>query len=323
MTKQESTIIKGIAILLMLFLHLFNHTDGLCHYLINIGNAPLSLYLSRAANPVAFYILLGGYGQYYIYINGDNRRLSRIYNLYITFWIITTLAAVIYFCCGLNYFKNDIHLAFRIYLGISPHINHPAWFLLPYVLLSISSKFLFKYFDRFKAWHVIISMLLMKIATSYIISKGQNVLPKYEYVYIVILYLHLLPSFIIGATLHRLNLLDYIRRSIPNKIAFPLLILLIALRCTFTTSIFDTIYTIVFMGLFLSIHRPQFIDYTLQLLGEHSTNIWLIHAYIYGELLHNYIYGLSFVPLIYLGLIITSLMASYVINYIKRPFLIR
>ena len=55
---------KGIAILLMLFYHLFNQMRyvDLCDCLIYIGDAPAVYILSRAANPVAFFLVLGGYG---------------------------------------------------------------------------------------------------------------------------------------------------------------------------------------------------------------------------------------------------------------------
>lgn len=58
MTKNETQIIKGLAILLMIFLHLFNHNtsqlENLYSPIIYIGSIPLVEILSRASNPVAF-----------------------------------------------------------------------------------------------------------------------------------------------------------------------------------------------------------------------------------------------------------------------------
>ena len=322
MTKNETTILKGVAILLMLFLHLFNHIDGMCHYFVLLGEEPLCLFMSRATNPVAFYVLLGGYGLYYVHKKGDKRRITRIINLFITFWLITTIAVIIFNSLGRNFFDNNFILAINVYLGFSPHINHPAWFLLPYALISLSSKHLFDLFDKYKPWLVIIAMLAFKLITSYIVSRGQNVLPHHEYIYTIVLYFHLLPTFIIGATIHRFDIVTYIRERTNPKFALLLLLCLFIVRCTFTTSIFDTIYAIIFISLFLCIRRWKFVDLSLEMLGKHSTNIWLIHAYIYGPLLHDYIYGLKFTPLVFLGLILTSLIASIAINFIQRPLLI-
>lgn len=66
MTREESLIMKGVAILLMLFYHLFNRIDyvDMCQTIICIDNIPLVHILTKAANPVAFFIMLSGYGLY-------------------------------------------------------------------------------------------------------------------------------------------------------------------------------------------------------------------------------------------------------------------
>ena len=57
MTKQETQIMKGVEILLMIFLHLFNQMSNveLCRSFIYIGDIPFVYWLSAAANPVAFF----------------------------------------------------------------------------------------------------------------------------------------------------------------------------------------------------------------------------------------------------------------------------
>lgn len=57
MTKQETQIMKGVAILLMIFLHLFNQMSNveLCRSFIYIGDIPFVYWLSAVANPVAFF----------------------------------------------------------------------------------------------------------------------------------------------------------------------------------------------------------------------------------------------------------------------------
>lgn len=62
MTKQETQIMKGVAVLLMIFLHLFNqmHNVELCESFIYIGNMPFVYWLSAATNPVSFFLILSG-----------------------------------------------------------------------------------------------------------------------------------------------------------------------------------------------------------------------------------------------------------------------
>ncbi len=87
MTKQETQIVKGVAILLMIFLHLFNQMSNveLCRSFIYIGDIPFVYWLSAAANPVAFFLILSGYGMHFIHVRGkgDIHRWSRIGKLYL------------------------------------------------------------------------------------------------------------------------------------------------------------------------------------------------------------------------------------------------
>ena len=84
MSKEQSTIIKGVAILLMIFLHLFNHdVTGDCTPLLYIGNTPFVTILTRACGPVPFFLIVSGYGLHYTYHhkgltwNGQLRRILK------------------------------------------------------------------------------------------------------------------------------------------------------------------------------------------------------------------------------------------------------
>ena len=82
MTKEETLQLKGIAILMMLFLHLFNTTANVeqCQTYIYFWNGkPLVLALSRvAAFCVPIYIFLSGYGLAITY--KQNQRIMRSWN---------------------------------------------------------------------------------------------------------------------------------------------------------------------------------------------------------------------------------------------------
>ncbi len=90
MIRKETQMIKGIAILMMLFLHLFNrmHNVELCHPWILIGGEPLVYILRQAFNPVSFFLIVGGYGLYKAYEKGDRNRYSRGVRLFVHYWIM-------------------------------------------------------------------------------------------------------------------------------------------------------------------------------------------------------------------------------------------
>lgn len=70
--KSKTTELKGIAIFMMLFLHLFNQAEnvGLCTTTgITVGGESLVLFLSHGMGPVSLYLFMSGYGLYYNYRN--------------------------------------------------------------------------------------------------------------------------------------------------------------------------------------------------------------------------------------------------------------
>lgn len=77
MSKEYTGYLKGIAILLMVYLHLFNDADNVrsLGYLISIVDKPLVYYLSRLCNPVPFFLILSGYGLYATYSKQGGKAL--------------------------------------------------------------------------------------------------------------------------------------------------------------------------------------------------------------------------------------------------------
>ena len=90
MSKQDTKFLKGLAILLMLFLHLFNHEDNYNSFCF-IGDDSLVSILTRACNPVSFFLILGGIGLYSVWKSGKGKikdNFKRIFRLYVHYWII-------------------------------------------------------------------------------------------------------------------------------------------------------------------------------------------------------------------------------------------
>ncbi len=68
MSKEYSNYIKGIAILLMVYLHIFQSGDvAQLDYLVSIGDTSLLIYITSMCNPVPFFLILSGYGLYAVY----------------------------------------------------------------------------------------------------------------------------------------------------------------------------------------------------------------------------------------------------------------
>ena len=80
---------KGIVIIMMVFLHLFNgnHTAE-CTNLLYIGDVPFAKWLSNACGPVRFFLLFSGYGLAFTY---ERKGLFFFWSTKENFQIICTL----------------------------------------------------------------------------------------------------------------------------------------------------------------------------------------------------------------------------------------
>ena len=92
MTKDDTLLLKGIALLMMLGCHL---SSGFGINLIYINGTPLYDIINIIDEPVQIFTILGGYGLFYVFQNGDKHHLSRIFKLYLHYWIIITIFVTI------------------------------------------------------------------------------------------------------------------------------------------------------------------------------------------------------------------------------------
>lgn len=168
LTKQQTTELKGIAILMMLFLHLFNRNwEELFRPLIFIGSQPLSYYISLFCDCcVAIYCFCSGYGLYAGYskdkshFNHKNR--IRIFKLYINYWIIIVL--FVFILGGIMLQKwNYIGGFWKILLNIAAldtSYNGAWWFLFTYILLSFLSSYIFLLIENANKCLLIFGLLI-------------------------------------------------------------------------------------------------------------------------------------------------------------------
>ena len=219
MTRQESQMMKGVAILLMIFLHLFNLEGNvaLCHNLFFIDGIPFVQILSRASNPVAFFLILGGYGLYKVYEKGDKNRWSRLAKLMIHYWIILLIFVTIGHLMYPTVYPGTLPNILSNLTGYETTYNGEMWFLLPYVILSACSKLLFDFLRRFRASFVVCVTLVIHLGTSFCISRyGASFLYSNYWVYDPLLVLHLLFNFCLGAMAARSNFFEKLKAYVAN-----------------------------------------------------------------------------------------------------------
>ena len=327
MTKEQTNILKGIAILMMLFLHLFNGSNltDVCEPLLFIGSTPLVHIISKACNPVGIFLMLSGYGLSYTYFRGKlsfNGQEHRLLKLYIHYWIILLIFVSIGSFVRPEKYPGSLSDIIMNFTSISNSYNSETWFLFPYALLSLTSVWIFKFIDKLGCVKSIIITWILYMISCYITSRYIAVNKAYtEWYTYIITYFNVLFSFVIGAVFHRQ--VEKGKGSIPflhsHKLTtFAILMTLIIIN--FFISSAATSYLFEFSYIFLLLHL-SFNGITKRFLiamGKQSMVMWLTHSFFCYHIFHDFIYGFRYPLVIYVVLIIISYVVSIPISYIAK-----
>jgi len=334
--------LKGIAILFMFLLHLFN-THEFSHIYdeyIHIGASSLTFYISLYADVcVAMFLFVSGYGLYFKYSKHNPSRgsylkslIPGIKGLMVNYWIILLLFPVfIGVVLGYGESTPGSYEKFLLnFFAIDTSYNGAWWFLTTYLLLAISSGSLFKAILRF---HFI--AVFSVVGLVYLIGYVQRI----KVVLVVdnpilnwflteaALYGNSLLPFVVGAWFVKYDVISSIRRFLgPKFTGFPLKVCIIALFLllfiakSYLPSLFFAVFffaaTII---LYLLWDTTGLVAAALGYLGKHSTNLWLTHMFIYlqFEQFKALIYWSRDPLLILCSLVVVCLAFSYPINWAK------
>ena len=321
MSKQQSLLIKGIAILMMLMAHLYNIHEDFSLYLY-IGNKPLMQYLYNISiSCVAIYTILSGYGCSY----NDNKltikyKLIKLLKLYTTFWLVLFIFPI---CIGSfmrpdKYPGNYLEFIQNI-IGYRWTYNLHYWFLLPYSIIFLFSNHIIAFVNRTKKLFAVLFFGVLYLVASYILSRYRSGFFRIQYIYIAIHIFNLLFAFVIGVLMERLNReKKLIKENIFGLYAIIFLILISVCRSLIHTSALNVLYATIAVYLIIHIRFNRYIEITLVKLGKYSMPIWFIHGYFTVFLFHDYLCMLKYPLLMYIALICVSYLISLMIMRISN-----
>ena len=303
---------QGIGIVTMIFYHLFNpsfHSDYTHTLLGNIG---------KACNPVPLYCLLSGYGLYKVYQHGkDQHRISRCLRLYFCFWTITTLF-VLAECLlvGSQRFAFSLDEILLNLTGWKDSYYPPAWFILPYCILSVAAFGIFKTTDRLNVWTAIILAYIV-----YVISSEMN---HYSWFGLNIFQtLYILFPFVFGGIMAKTDIINKCHKTLDTKniwITICLLAVLLILRYyIYTGAVISFFWAgVVILAVSLA-HRIKWSGSMLLFFGKHSLNMWMIHSWICWYLFKTQIYNIKNPLFMFASVLSISLVISMALNVVLIP----
>lgn len=151
-TQEDTRALKGYAILIMLFLHLFINKEVDCtlNAWFYIDSIPLCYWLTKFASIcVSLYMFLSGYGLYIVY-----KSRSKMHNVrrVMVLWGNVVLVAILFYPWSIAHphlnWTFDAMGVISTLTGFHPY-NGEWWFLFPWIIICICSKKILGVLDRY------------------------------------------------------------------------------------------------------------------------------------------------------------------------------
>ena len=335
--EEETNLCKGIAIILMLFHHLFYKADTYSGFIINFSpfsEERINFYALLGKICVAIFVFISGYGiaasyrKVFQYKKADIKEIisfiwKRLWKLETFYWfafiltlICQPLGRTIFDAYGTE-FKSIVIYFFIDFLGLSylfstPTLNPTWWYMTLAILIIVLMPFIMN--------------LIEKIGVSLVLIVGISVLfflnasnPNTFYLF----------SLCLGAGCFENRMFERIgnlwrekRWGIWIKSCISIVTFLILLSLRTNYNYFGIVDGLLAMNLaalssLFFIHIP-IISSVIQYLGKHSGNIFLIHNQIYSYYFQSFIYSLGHWTVILFALLVVSLFVSILMEILKK-----
>lgn len=329
-SREKSILIKGISILLMLAHHLFafpNRVNGSLYIsFLKVQGVPIEYYIGIFSKIcVSIFLFMSGYGLFISYYNKPvsiKSILKRVLKFYCIYWIIF----IIFIPLGVVLKKIEINLKslFLNFIGVSSSFNAEWWFVSIYIILLILSPIIINYIKHNKKIvTIIVSLFICSIGlilNKISVTSGNKILAG------VLQWIGLFCSqqiyFIIGILIAKEMIFDkitniFINININKKQTYYIL-LIISIIVFYLFMNMKIVSYFIFIGI-----MPMFIlavsniikeNRILKLLGNNSTNMWLIHSFFCYYYFQELILLPKYSIFILMWLVIVSLAISIIIN---------
>lgn len=340
-TKEDTKAIKGIAIIFMIYHHLFafpERAGGEWQSLFMIGGEPVAYLLGDFGKIcVAVFMFLAGYGTWVSCAGKDNVVgiiKEKIKRMYFTYWKVFFLFVPICMIVGVPKVSKDIGLLLKNLLGIRITYVGEWWFFQSYILLLVLfpllQKILHSNKQAFFVDAVVISCIWITVHWVIpFIPTGEDsclrVLAVSEFAEPLTLLLNQLPAFLAGCFFAKYDVFSALKKKyVGNYLnAFGALAVLLAVFIMRSNmgQLWDFVFAPVFVACFMVLMNTKGVKWLhglMQKLGNHSTIIWLTHTIYCYLLIPKVIYAPRYSLLIAVFLLVLCCLTSIVMNLLYK-----
>lgn len=344
-TKQQSNMIQGLAILMMLYHHLFSTPEALgIEYISLLNFNGYNLELKTAwffKICVGIYAFLTGYGMcrslnsnietsidFIAKLKHDYKMiLKQLINFYIQYFIVFIIFIPIGF---VFYNKTFVFVEFlKNLIGISSTYNGAWWYVFFYVKIMILLPLINSFFCLYKdkksriIYIIFYGIIIISTITIYIMNK--------EFFTIIIEFFQpaFLLCFLVGYFISKFRLFELFFNILGNRIMTILgiigIISVILVRMKIakdaSSAGLDFIFVPVFVYGFCCILEllPKLQGF-FKVFGSCSTFMWLTHVFFYDHYAKSIVMASRISVGIYITLILLSLVTAIILNKLVNIF---
>ena len=325
-TLDETWVIKAIAIIAMLFHHLFYRHPEFGNTIVNVSVAGKVC--------VAIFVFLSGYGMAisFPWASQNNAKTfffvlcKRFAKFFLNYWFIFFIAVPI----GIFFFGRSLETAyenhdiiksfFKDIIGQQGYFSYNVTWWFNAIILALWAFFPFLYLILKNKFISIVFLIFLCINPNDILYSLHFIatdLPSY-----------ILPfslGIFIALHINTINrVLNFVHPYIVLGLSLIVGIILLYLRAIpvftdFTKFKVDPFATVFVVLAVVSLCRVTSWRFAfMQYVGKHSMNMYLTHTFIFGYFFADFIYGFKYPVLIFLALFTTSLLLSICIEFVKR-----
>lgn len=347
-TKKDTALVKGVAILMMLFHHCFESAGRYSGFTLNffpLTEAQTITIASFFKICVAVFVFLSGYGITASLARLDPNQPSqyikqvrrRTFSLMSGFWIIylmSLISAAIIMPSMLRVYS-DPHIinsgifALFDFLGLAELFGTPTlvgtWWYMSLALIIIAIMPII--YRLYKKFGIIPVFILTFLINGFIKKAANDELVNFD----MIRYLFTLELGMLCADRNLLAKIKEFRVIKKNKVLDLIIKLVpmtaILLLCVYERRYIDWTVSYIRDGLiplfvvlysYMILAEIPVLRNVLQFLGKHSMNIFMSHTLLRGFFLKDFLYGLKYSMLTFFVLLALSVLLSIFIDLVKK-----
>lgn len=334
--KRQTNIAKGVAVLLLLWHHLFfNSPDNysLFNSLFSIKGIPAESFFADFCKVcVAVFLVLSGYGLHKNWesyrdkiIRGDDYKLgiknqvlfvkNHLLKLMFSFWFVYIIFVPLSIWFGTPFweaYQNNLGYGVLDFLGVAflfgtTSINATWWFMSPIIVYYL----IFPLLEKLLGY---CGELLLSVAAVVLFVPVFYRIPGQISIWLF--------SFVLGMYLSKNNLLEKLYMKIdtyPKKIMTVACALIVTALIRMNNSDLDAVFavSIILASYFLLSHVP-ILNVVFEHLGRHSGKIFMFHTFIFSLYFKDFIYWFKYPPIIFLVLTVICYVVAVGLEYLKK-----